>query len=56
MGKSADAYRVLVGKLKGKNHLAHPGIDGRILNWIFRKWEAWSALIWLRTGTGGRLL
>jgi hypothetical protein len=37
--------------------LEDPGIDGKIiLRWIFRKWEgweAWTGLIWFRTGTGG---
>jgi hypothetical protein len=49
-------YRVLVGKLDGKNHLEDLGLDGRkILRWIFRKWDvgAWIGLIWLRIGTGG---
>jgi len=35
------------------------GIVGRIiLKWIFKEWqgEAWTRLIWLRTGTGGGLL
>jgi hypothetical protein len=29
-----------------------------ILKWIFKKWdeEAWTGSIWLRIGTGGRLL
>jgi hypothetical protein len=29
-----------------------------ILKWIVKKWdeEAWTGIIWLRTGTGGRLL
>jgi hypothetical protein len=31
-------YRVLVGKLHGKNHLVDPDIDGRIIvRRIFRK-------------------
>ena len=34
------AYRVLVGKPEGKNHLGDPCIDGKIiLRWIFRKWD-----------------
>jgi hypothetical protein len=36
-----------------------PGIDGKIiLRWIFRKWDggAWTRLILLRIGTGGRHL
>jgi hypothetical protein len=33
------------------------GIDGRILNWIFKKLGegAWTGLIWLRIWTGGGL-
>jgi hypothetical protein len=58
-GRQKGAYRVLVGRLEGKNHLEDLGIDGRImLKWIFNKWdrEAWTGLIWLRIGTGGGLL
>jgi hypothetical protein len=34
-----DVYRVLVGKLEGKNHLEDSGVDGStILRLIFRKW------------------
>jgi hypothetical protein len=38
--------------------LKHPDADGRIiLKWIFEKWfGAWTGSIWLRKGTGGRLL
>jgi len=42
-----------------RDHLEYSGIDGRIkLRWIFKKWdwEAWTGLIWLRIGTGGRFL
>jgi hypothetical protein len=37
--------------------LGEPGLDGRILKWIFKTWDRpWSGLIWLRIGTGGGLL
>jgi hypothetical protein len=56
MGERRGVYRVLVGKPEGKDHLEHPGVDGRvILRWIFRKWDGWirTGLIWLRIETGG---
>jgi hypothetical protein len=38
--RRGGAYRVLVGKLEGKNHWGDPGIDGWIiLGWISRKWD-----------------
>jgi len=45
--------------MRERHHLEDPGIDRRILlRWVFRKWygEAWTGLIWLSIGTGGRLL
>jgi hypothetical protein len=47
------------GKLKVKNQLGDPDIDGRIiLRWIFRKWDvgAWTGSIRRRIGTGGKHL
>jgi hypothetical protein len=38
MGEGRGAYRSLVGRPEGRNHLEDPGIDGRmILKWIFKK-------------------
>jgi hypothetical protein len=56
MGERRGVYRVVVGKLEGRDQMEDPGIDGRIiLRWIFRKWDvgAWVGLIWLRRGTDG---
>jgi hypothetical protein len=39
MGERGDVCSVLVGKPRGKKPPEHPGIDGRILIWIFRKWD-----------------
>jgi len=44
------------GNLRERDHLGDTGVDGRIiLLWIFRKWDVgvWTALSWLRIGTGG---
>jgi len=52
------AQGFLWGDLSERDHL-EDGVDGRItLKWIFKKWggKAWTILIWLRTGTGGRRL
>jgi hypothetical protein len=51
-------YRALVGKPEGKDQRRDPGIDGRILQWIFTKWDVrvWTELTWARIQTGGRHL
>jgi hypothetical protein len=45
--------------MKGRDHSKETGIDWRIiLKWILRNKgrREWIELIWLRIGTGGRLL
>ena len=49
-------YRVLLGKLEGRNHWVDLGVDGWIiLGWISRRWDVgmWTVLGWPRIGTGG---
>ena len=45
------------GNLKERDHLGDPGVDEKILRWIFRKWDVggglWTGSSWLRIGTGG---
>jgi len=46
------------GKSREKDHLGDTGVDGRILRWIFRKWdvEVGTGSKWIRIGTvGGHL-
>jgi len=40
-----------------RNHMEDLGVDGRILKWIFKKWDgrARTGLVWLRIRTGGGL-
>jgi hypothetical protein len=56
MGERRGAYRFLVGKPDGKNHLKVTGVGGSIiLRWDFRIRDVvvWTGLSWLRIGTGG---
>jgi len=44
--------------MRERDQLGDPGVDGRILRLIFRKWDAglWTGSSWLRIGTvGGHL-
>jgi len=54
-GERRGICRVLVGNLSVKDHLGDPGIGGRILRWILRRWDVrvWTGLSWLRIGTDG---
>jgi len=58
-GARIVAFKVVVEKPEGKRGLDDLGVDWKIiLKLIFRKCDegAWTALIWLRTVSGGRLL
>jgi hypothetical protein len=59
MGERRGAYRALVRKPEGRNHLKDQGVDGRIiLKWTCERLDggALTGSIWLRIGTGGELL
>jgi len=56
MGKEREVYRVLVGKLEGKNHWGDLGVNGWIiLGWTSRRWDVGigTGLGWPRIETGG---
>jgi hypothetical protein len=55
MGEGRDLYRVLLGNREGKRWLGDAGVDGKLLKWIFRKWDVgiWTESSWLRIGTDG---
>jgi hypothetical protein len=54
MGERRSTYSVMMGKVRERDHLGYPGVDGRIiLKLIFSKWcvGAWTGLSWLRIET-----
>jgi len=58
-GESRSVNRVLVEKPEGKSPLARPRHrwENNIkMDLQEERWRAWTGLIWLRTGTGGRHL
>jgi hypothetical protein len=59
MGEGRNLYRVLVGKMVGKNHLKVLSVDGRLgSKWTLERLVGgvWSGFTWLRLGTVGGLL
>jgi len=55
MEEIRGVYRVLVQRPKGRNHLEHSGVDGRImLKWGYKKYDvkSWTGLIWFTRGKG----
>jgi hypothetical protein len=59
MGERRGAYRILVGRLEGRRPLERPRRrweENIKMDLQEVGWGAWTGLIWLRIGTGGRLL
>jgi hypothetical protein len=60
MGEVRGACNILVGRSEGRRPLGRPRRRyGRItLSWVLGKWGLgiWNGFIWIRIGTGGRLL
>jgi hypothetical protein len=59
MGERRGAYRILVGKPKGRIPLRRPRHrweDNIKMDRQEVGWRAWTGLIWFKIGTGGGLL
>jgi hypothetical protein len=56
-GEKTSAYRVLVRKPEGNGLLRRPRLRWEShIRIILKQTYKWTGLMWLRTGTGGRLL
>ena len=57
MGRGKEYTGVWWGNLMERDHLEEPGLEGRILCWIFRECNVgvWTGSIWLRLETDGVL-
>jgi hypothetical protein len=59
MGEKRNAYRILVGNQKERDHYEYQDISRwKILKWILERQNVvvCTGLIWLRIGTSGGLL
>jgi hypothetical protein len=46
MEERRGVHRVLVGNPKEKERLEGPRVDGRILKWIYKKWDVGVRIGW----------
>jgi hypothetical protein len=59
MGERRGAYRALMGKREGRRPLGRPRRRWEDnIKMVLREvgWGTWTGSVWLRIGTGGRLL
>jgi hypothetical protein len=52
---SEGAHGDLVRKPEGQNHLEDLGVGEKVMDIEGVRWVAWTGLIWLRIGIGGRI-
>jgi hypothetical protein len=59
MGEKRNAYRLLLGKSRGRKPLGRPRrrwLDNIRIYLVEMGWVIWTGLVWLRMGTGGEFL
>jgi hypothetical protein len=59
MGEKRNVCRLLVGKPEGQRPLGRPRrrwIDNIKMDLLEIGWVVWTGLVWLRIGTGGKVL